>query len=515
MEERVQRLCGGPHCAAADPLGNRVSTLVRLAAREPNTVARTELALLAAAMAERKPVTGLIPAGYTYLGQFIDHDLSFVPRAIPDPERPIPEGFEPFSTRSPRLDLDSLYGTSADLPVTPSTPVLLQIGNSSGVKAMHDLPRDGMGKAEIPDERNDENLLVAQLHLVFLKFHQRIAEDLARTTSLEPHLLFQQARATTTAAYQYVVEHDFLYELCDPEIFRTDWSAPAIRAIFRPGEVSVEFVGAAFRFGHAMVRNSYLLRDQLEVNLAELLQLTGRHFEPGIRSIPATHTPDWGTLFFDSFGSMPQSANAVNIALARDLKNLFVEDGLHNLAALNLFRGAHWELASGQSLARAICARLSSAGGDPALIERLQPLPTETIERISPDTWWLRNNRLLEHLPLWYYFLLEAPASQPKSNGGLNGRGGLGPLASFIVAGTLKAALAHGKNPANAAAQIRQSPQLGGFLSKRDAFLAGQHARKLQLFSGPGIGHGNNPARPKWFSMIDIIEYALHADRNF
>src|SRR5512133_173093 len=50
---------------------------------------------------------GLIPAGFTYLGQFIDHDITFDPvsslQRLQDPD-----GLRDF--RTPRLDLDSLYG---------------------------------------------------------------------------------------------------------------------------------------------------------------------------------------------------------------------------------------------------------------------------------------------------------------------------------------------------------------------------------------------------------------------
>src|SRR3989442_837151 len=48
---------------------------------------------------------GPIPAGYTYLGQFIDHDITFDP--VSDLQRlNDPEALRDF--RTPRLDLDSL-----------------------------------------------------------------------------------------------------------------------------------------------------------------------------------------------------------------------------------------------------------------------------------------------------------------------------------------------------------------------------------------------------------------------
>src|SRR5436189_854176 len=49
-----------------------------------------------------------IPAGYTYLGQFIDHDITFDPMSELQ-KRNDPDALVDF--RTPRFDLDSLYGS--------------------------------------------------------------------------------------------------------------------------------------------------------------------------------------------------------------------------------------------------------------------------------------------------------------------------------------------------------------------------------------------------------------------
>src|SRR5207248_5595211 len=52
-----------------------------------------------------------IPAGYTYLGQFIDHDITF------DPISTLQRQNDPdalFDFRTPRFDLDNLYGRGPD-----------------------------------------------------------------------------------------------------------------------------------------------------------------------------------------------------------------------------------------------------------------------------------------------------------------------------------------------------------------------------------------------------------------
>ena len=58
-----------------------------------------------------------IPAGFTYLGQFIDHDITFDPTPFELQRVNDPDALVNF--RTPRLDLDSLYGAArrAALPV--------------------------------------------------------------------------------------------------------------------------------------------------------------------------------------------------------------------------------------------------------------------------------------------------------------------------------------------------------------------------------------------------------------
>src|SRR5215471_18156233 len=67
-----------------------------------------------AAEGERDPEEGTIPAAYTYLGQFVDHDLTFDPTSQLREflgQKQI-EGLEDY--RTPRFDLDNLYGRGPD-----------------------------------------------------------------------------------------------------------------------------------------------------------------------------------------------------------------------------------------------------------------------------------------------------------------------------------------------------------------------------------------------------------------
>jgi hypothetical protein len=128
---------------------------------------------------------GQIPAGFTYLGQFLDHDLTFDRTAIMEGADIAPVDI--LSGRSPTLDLDSLYGpgrADAGSAKFYSDGLHLKMGNADGGPPSQgfDLPRVGSGAsprdALIPDPRNDENLAVAQTHLAFIRFHNRVVDTL-------------------------------------------------------------------------------------------------------------------------------------------------------------------------------------------------------------------------------------------------------------------------------------------------------------------------------------------------
>src|ERR1700761_2470716 len=126
---------------------------------------------------EENPATD---AGYTYFGQFIDHDLTFDPASslqkLDDPNGLI-------DYRTPRFDLDNLYGRGPnDQPYMYDTdgvhfivgPVLT--GNPKDPAATG-LPRNNSNpkRAIIGDPRNDENVIVSQLQATFLRFHNLMA----------------------------------------------------------------------------------------------------------------------------------------------------------------------------------------------------------------------------------------------------------------------------------------------------------------------------------------------------
>ena len=106
---------------------------------------------------------GDVPAGYTYLGQFIDHDLTM---DVTDVElgEPTSRRRELLQARSPSLDLDSLYGAgpadAGSAKFYEADGLHLKTGDTvragpDRVKVGHDLPRVGTGGVKAEAEGAD------------------------------------------------------------------------------------------------------------------------------------------------------------------------------------------------------------------------------------------------------------------------------------------------------------------------------------------------------------------------
>jgi hypothetical protein len=208
---------------------------------------------------------GEIPAGFTYLGQFVDHDLTMdKTQAALGSDVTVDELIQ---ARSPALDLDSLYGRGpVDDPQFYTDGLHLKMGRTAALEQFlpafdgHDLPRDPQQPAAlIPDPRNDENLVVAQTHLAFIRFHNRVADTIAPGPT---PMTFEAARARVVKHYQWMLRTDYLPRIVDPGIVEDVFTNG--RTLFEtspaPGDaptMPIEFSVAAFRLGHSMVRDTY------------------------------------------------------------------------------------------------------------------------------------------------------------------------------------------------------------------------------------------------------------------
>jgi len=382
----------------------------------------------------------LIPAGYTYLGQFIDHDITF------DPTSKIERDNDPSALvnfRTPRFDLDSVYGSGpADQPFLydwrdrPFRGVKLLVGtNDAQGLAPEDLPRNDQGRATIPEARNDENLIVSQLHLLFIRFHNEVVDRVAKRQKwLTSNECFDEAQRIVRWHYQWIVVHDFLDHIVGEVMAQAvrPWvviergvtSVTGRRRIYHWTDepyMPVEFSAAAFRFGHSMVRSAYTLRcgsDEVPILPAPGYE-HGAHLG-GFRPLEESLTIDWRRFFGDD---AKVDSLKIDHCLSPPLFSLPPDGAV--LAELNLQRGRALGLPAGNDVARAM--------GLPELSED-QLLPPRSDE--YPQDFWPPQESpderaaLLRAPPLWFYLLREGPSTQP-------GWIRLGPIGGRIVAEVL------------------------------------------------------------------------------
>ena len=179
---------------------------------------------------------------------------------------------------------------------------------------------------DLQDTRNLDNLILRQLHVVFLKFHNEAIRQvssepaLANLEELGSGTVFERAQRLVRWQYQWIIRHDFL-----PRIVHTDvWNHQKRRIPKRPQpgksySVPIEFSLAAFRFGHSMVRNAYRLNcRQKRVVIGELMAL-GQTASP----IPDDYLIEWGTFFDGLPTSGPQaSSNFIDTSLSLAMHGL-------------------------------------------------------------------------------------------------------------------------------------------------------------------------------------------------
>ena len=398
---------------------------------------------LAQAMVSGAEVPSQIPAGFTYLGQFVDHDLTFDKTSVMLGELISPADL--VQARSPSLDLDSLYGAG---PTDPDSAkfyeadgIHLKTGKTEAVGGIparrgFDLPR-GAGstvaakqKAIIPDPRNDENLAVAQTHLAFIRFHNRVVDTLPARVPRSRR--FQRAREKVIKHYQWMLRTDFLPRVCAPAVVNAVFTNG--RKAFEVGvpttdvpTMPIEFSVAAYRLGHSMIRSAYNWNRDFDAGSGTLDLLFefsgGSGTFNGARTLPSNWMVDFRRLYdFTEAGRADLAVPAAKFNRARridtSIANLlaalpgFTADEA-NLAFRNLARARMVRLATGQQMVTFLrskgvtpLAKLTNAqirdGNNGADLSALNPQQLEG---------------LLRNTPLWFYILREAELNGGKLKG--------------------------------------------------------------------------------------------------
>jgi Animal haem peroxidase len=452
-----------------------------------------------------------ISAGYTYLGQFIDHDITFDPASSLQRQND-PDGLVDF--RTPRLDLDSLYGRGPDDQPYMYDGNKFRLGRplfaNDVTTNARDLPRfvdpndpQAARRALIGDKRNDENVIVSQLHGAMLRFHNKLVDQ---DQSASFHDIQQRVRWH----YQWVVLNDFLIKICGEKVVKDIlphlgknlpiWENPPHFAIYKYRDdafIPVEFAVAAYRFGHSMVRPIYRLNTQVaggadpaKADPGEIERgLGGRFFIfagvqnrglNGFNEFPKQWAIDW-SLYFDINGSIKhggtkrvQPAYKIDTSLVNPLGFLpefskparaphgeFTVAQLQsdpidhvmnpaNLAQRNLLRGLSMGLPSGQAVARAM---------------GLKPIADEDLRVGKAVVGDLKTNKPLvaldksfaDNAPLWFYVLAEAQHEfivREKSSG----KGDEEPVHLGTVGGRIVAETLIGLLWADGSSYLRQAP---------------------------------------------------------
>nr|WP_315195718.1 heme peroxidase family protein [uncultured Aquabacterium sp.] len=391
-------------------------------------------------------------AGMTFLGQFLDHDITL------DKRSPLLQNASPARTlnaRTAAFDLDSVYGNgparSPELYTTVNGRIKFKLERIPGAEAVsrngaprYDLPRTSTGEAIVAEFRNDENVILSQFQVAMLRFHNAVTDHLASLpgyAGASPAGLFAAARRHVTWHYQWIILNEFLpqtigqnrlnsilnngtrfFNAADPINQMT--AADGTRNVLLP----IEFAVAAYRFGHSQVRPSYRLNfgptggspffafifdDTIDPASADPADLRGGKRAP-------RRFVDWQTFF--NFGDGNVRPNKlIDIKLSTPLMVLpgsrgpapgLPSDGVTSLASRNLIRHVNFGLPSGQAVAQVMGVPALT----PAQLSELLPYSTSTGVRLDAST------------PLWYYVLKEAQVMEQGQRMGPVGGGIVGEV---------------------------------------------------------------------------------------
>lgn len=356
------------------------------------------------ALSAKNPNNPTLTAGFTFLGQFLDHDMTFDPTSSLERQSD-PEQISNF--RTPSLALDNLYGAGPG-----GSPHLYDQVGGQGIKFLleetgtagkFDVPRNSQNVALIGDPRNDENLILSQLQVAFLKFHNACVDHVKAKFGLtRPGAVFAEAQRLVRWHYQWIIVHEFLKKTCGPAVVDDVLTNGRKHYKWRNEPyIPVEFSVAAYRFGHSQVRPSYranftgnpggqpffgMIFTPTPSNPTDPDDLSG-----GCRA--PRRFVDWPT-FFDFGDGSVRPNKAIDTTLSTALfklpgsvvSNPDAKSNPSSLAQRNLLRHLTFSLPSGQKVAKAM---------------GLTPLSKTDLVQLKPFGFDDRT-------PLWFYVLREA-----------------------------------------------------------------------------------------------------------
>src|ERR1043165_1395116 len=304
-----------------------------------------------------------IPSGYTYLLQFVAHDLvhSAIPLSVAGSL-----GAGTANARRTPLQLETLFGSgpvgspfvyALDAP-NDDRRTKLRLGrtrwkhqkaqggcpfrdiarapaeNVTGIDRSIKGHRVALTEALVADPRNDDHAIMSQLTALFALLHNGLIDLVREREPASGHnarlgaayTRFSCARGAVTAIYHNILRKDLMRRVLHPEIHAAYCGAnPDFidrRADSRAGDgwqVPIEFSHGAFRFGHAMVRPEYQINDYSNHDLNNTLEKNSVN-DPANMPLDDTWIVRWSR-FFEINGSRPNFSRRIGPYLSDGLGN--------------------------------------------------------------------------------------------------------------------------------------------------------------------------------------------------
>jgi hypothetical protein len=432
-----------------------------------------------------------IPSGYTYLLQFVAHDLvhSAIPLSVAGAF-----GAGTANARRTPLQLETLFGSgpvgspfvyALDAP-NDDRRTKLRLGrmrwkdknvesgcpfrdiaraaaeNVTGIDRSIAGHRVALTEALVADPRNDDHAIMSQLTALFALLHNNLIDLVRRhepSTGTNGHFgaaykRFLCARSALTSIYHNILRKDLMRRVLHPAIYAA-YCGPNPDFIDRSGDagraddswqIPIEFSHGAFRFGHAMVRPEYQINDLSTHDLNNTLEKSSAN-DPVNMPLDSSWIVRWSR-FFEINGSRPNFSRRIGPYLSDGLGNdqifpAFDETDRVGLLYRDLFGAAIAGLWSVDALIAEIAVRR------PHFINTSQLL-ADRAWRVSQIREWLASapvyggltaddiETLSNDPPLPFFILFEA-MKQPETKGQC-----LGPLGSIIVSEVIFGALHSG-----------------------------------------------------------------------
>jgi hypothetical protein len=306
-----------------------------------------------------------IPSGYTYLLQFVAHDL--VHSAIPLSVAGGLGGGTTNARRTP-LRLETLYGSgpvgsphiyALDAP-NDDRRTKLRLGrmrwkenepasgcpfrdiartpaeNVTGIDRSIAGVRVALTEALVADPRNDDHAVMSQLTALLALLHNGLIDIIRRHEGNSgpngkfgaAYKRFLCAREALITIYHNVLRQDLMRRVIHPAVYAV-YHGPSADFIDRPHsaqrfptggwEIPLEFSHGAFRFGHAMVRPEYQINDLSLHDLNNTLEKSSVN-DPANMPLDETWMVQWSR-FFEINGSTPNFSRRIGPHLSDGLGN--------------------------------------------------------------------------------------------------------------------------------------------------------------------------------------------------